>query len=238
MSDLHVLSGSYVLDALDDRERAQFERHLRTCAECAVEVVEFHEVTAFLGGRVALVPPARFRNTVMDEVAVSRPLPVAGRVRLHRRVRPRIVSAAAIALVLAGVAGLIAGVWVGDRTRDEEQVAASAGASRVTAIARVLADPDRTENGVNGGSARLFSAAGSAVLVVSDLPAASFGNTYQVWLFDDKGVRPVDRLEVRDGFGQVLVPGVSAGSTIAVSVEPGRGSRRPSAEPFLKLRVT
>ena len=32
MSEIHALSGAYAVDALDDIERAQFERHLATCA--------------------------------------------------------------------------------------------------------------------------------------------------------------------------------------------------------------
>ena len=33
-NDLHLLSGAYAVDALDDLERARFEAHLRTCADC------------------------------------------------------------------------------------------------------------------------------------------------------------------------------------------------------------
>ncbi len=40
MSDIHALSGAYAVDALDDIERAQFERHLAECAECRAEVDE------------------------------------------------------------------------------------------------------------------------------------------------------------------------------------------------------
>jgi anti-sigma factor RsiW len=29
--DLHVLTGSYVMDAISDAERAEFERHLQHC---------------------------------------------------------------------------------------------------------------------------------------------------------------------------------------------------------------
>ena len=36
--DLHTLVGPYVVDALPDDERAQFEEHLRRCAECQAEV--------------------------------------------------------------------------------------------------------------------------------------------------------------------------------------------------------
>ena len=34
MSDIHALVGAYAVDALDDVERAAFERHLAECAAC------------------------------------------------------------------------------------------------------------------------------------------------------------------------------------------------------------
>ncbi|MBU2075761.1 MAG: zf-HC2 domain-containing protein, partial [Actinobacteria bacterium] len=43
MNDVHALSGAYAVDALDDIERAQFERHLVECAECRAEVDSLRE---------------------------------------------------------------------------------------------------------------------------------------------------------------------------------------------------
>ena len=39
-ADIHALSGAYAVDAVDDIERAEFERHLATCADCREEVAE------------------------------------------------------------------------------------------------------------------------------------------------------------------------------------------------------
>ena len=36
-ADIHGLSGAYAVDALDDVERADFERHLQQCPECQAE---------------------------------------------------------------------------------------------------------------------------------------------------------------------------------------------------------
>ena len=47
--DLHVLSGSYVLDALSEPERDGFERHLQHCALCEAEVRGLRETAARLG---------------------------------------------------------------------------------------------------------------------------------------------------------------------------------------------
>ena len=40
-ADIHALSGAYAVDAVDDIERAEFERHLATCADCREEVAGF-----------------------------------------------------------------------------------------------------------------------------------------------------------------------------------------------------
>ena len=44
--DLHVLTGSYALDALPDPERAEFERHLQHCPSCDAEVRGLRETAA------------------------------------------------------------------------------------------------------------------------------------------------------------------------------------------------
>jgi anti-sigma factor RsiW len=36
--DIHQLAAAYALDALDDRERAEFEAHYPTCPVCRPEV--------------------------------------------------------------------------------------------------------------------------------------------------------------------------------------------------------
>src|ERR1700742_1053465 len=47
--DLHLLTGSYALDALPADEQADFEKHLSRCAACAEEVRGLRETTARLG---------------------------------------------------------------------------------------------------------------------------------------------------------------------------------------------
>ena len=58
MSDIHALSGAYAIDALDDIERAQFERHLAECAECRAEVESLREAGGMLAEAVSATPPA------------------------------------------------------------------------------------------------------------------------------------------------------------------------------------
>ena len=86
--DLHVLTGSYVLDALAGPERKSFERHLAHCAACQAEVRGLRETAARLAMAKALRPPPPLRARVLAAAYLTRQLrpPAArhqpGRVRV------------------------------------------------------------------------------------------------------------------------------------------------------------
>ncbi len=75
MTDVHALSGAYAVDALDDIERAAFERHLAECADCRAEVASLRETAALLAETTAVEPPAALRDRVLADIATVRPLP-------------------------------------------------------------------------------------------------------------------------------------------------------------------
>ena len=84
--DLHVLTGSYVLDAVDDAEREEFERHLPHCPACEAEVRGLRETAARLAMARAVTPPARMEQRVLAAAHQTRQLPPlpAPRCRLVR----------------------------------------------------------------------------------------------------------------------------------------------------------
>ena len=63
--DWHVLTGSYVLDALPDFERAEFERHLQHCPSCGAEVRGLRETAARLAMARAVQPPPGMEQRVL-----------------------------------------------------------------------------------------------------------------------------------------------------------------------------
>ena len=94
MSDIHKLSGAYAVDAVDDLERARFERHLAACEDCRAEVAELREAAALLAETVAVTaarlaprapvlagisqrpsPPARVASPTPGRAAPTRRLP-------------------------------------------------------------------------------------------------------------------------------------------------------------------
>src|SRR5271165_2186349 len=115
--DLHVLSGSYALDALTGPERDEFERHLHRCPSCEAEVRGLRETAARLAMAQSLRPPEAMQAQVLAATYLTRQLPplTSDRARRdHRRARrlvrdhhwvrmPRLVVAVAAASVVVAV---------------------------------------------------------------------------------------------------------------------------------------
>jgi anti-sigma-K factor RskA len=232
MPEIHLLTGAYALDALDDVERRGFERHLSTCDSCTLEVVEFHESAAALAGRVAAEPPAELRARVLAEVARTRQLAPGGRTLPRFSVR-RTLAAAAVVLVVGAGAALGGIAWQGQRAAESAQ----ADAAR---IARVMTAPSRIEvvgTPSVGGRATVVAANGSAVFATDELPEPPAGRSYQLWVVSGPVTRSAGLLKLSDGTGQALVSGVRSGAVVAVTVEPEGGSKQPTTQPVLKLPV-
>ena len=73
--DIHALSGAYAVDALDDVERARFERHLAGCTACQAEVESLVAAASELSVLTEVTPPASLRAKVLAEISTVRPLP-------------------------------------------------------------------------------------------------------------------------------------------------------------------
>lgn len=237
MPDMHLLTGAYALDALDDVERAGFERHMRSCGTCAAEVIELQEATTGLAERVAMNPPESLRAKVMADVARTRQVSPTERVPLRRPPLRRTLASAAAAVVIAGTAALGGVAWEGQQSANEaEKVAAQA-----AEFNRVFTDPSRGEAAQPvsiGGTATVFAAQGKAVLAADRLPAPPNGRTYQVWLINKEAkISSAGLLDLTDGRGQSLVSGVSKGDTVAISEEPAGGSKQPTTTPIVTIKV-
>ncbi|HKC29131.1 MAG TPA: zf-HC2 domain-containing protein [Jatrophihabitans sp.] len=92
--------GAYVLDALDDDERAAVSAHLAGCSECAEEV-------ACLAGTVS-----RLARLTLADVEHALPVPAAGRAG-RRRVGGRVLAGVAAAAACAAIATAAVGTLHG-----------------------------------------------------------------------------------------------------------------------------
>jgi anti-sigma-K factor RskA len=234
MSDIHALSGAYAVDALDDTERTQFEKHLAVCAACRSEVQSFRETAAIMTVTEAEeAPPASLRATVLAGISQVRPFPpetpeiaspesVSTVVTLRRRMLPTLVAAAAV-LVLIGAGAVIWHPW-------------SSGHSQTTLAEQVLDAPDAVKviEKVPGGNGELTLVRSAslkrAVMVGEGVPEPPSGKTYQLWL-KQPGLGMVSAGLMPDSHEPTLLSGdASSALAAAVSVEPAGGSKHPSTD--------
>ena len=225
--DLHVLTGSYVLDAVSDAEREEVERHLQHCLSCRAEVRGLRETAARLAMARVVVPPARLEQRVLAATYRTRQLPPLPSERTHRKFPCRLAILAAAASVAAAVA-----LGVGELSAQHQLDRA-----RETAISRVVTAPDarvETARTSAGGSVTVVTSAALRDAVVSStgLAPLSSGRVYQVWVMSPSGARSAGLLH-----GTSLLATIAPGDRIGITVEPAGGAARPTTNPVAILPV-
>ena len=226
-TEIHALSGAYAVDALDDIERAQFERHLAECAECRAEVASLRSTAALLAETTATTPPEGLRERVLVDIGTVRPLPPAVETGAARRRRFRLAPLAAAAALIAAVG---TGVIVTQPWADESSQ------TQPTAVDQVLQAPDAEKytQAIDGSEATLVRSPSlnKAVLVTKNMEPPPDGKVYELWL-DHEGVGMVPAgLMTGGGEQQILLKGDPATALGAgITVEPAGGSEKPTLPP-------
>lgn len=231
--ELHMLTGAYALDAVDDLERARVRELLTYDPEAAAEVRSFTETAARLGAATAVEPPSTMRDAVLAQIRATRqapplnvataavdPAPVGART-------PRwLTVAAAVLLVLALGAGTTA-LSFRDKASTVEQAN--------IAMTQVLSDPDRQvlDADFAGGHATLVVSGGRVVVLGTDVAAPPQGKSYQLWMLEDDA-DPIPSVVLEptgDGSYWADTSGYESGQAMAVTIEPEGGSQVPSSDP-------
>ncbi|MFI5897108.1 anti-sigma factor domain-containing protein [Actinoplanes sp. NPDC051513] len=234
-AEIHSLIGPYVLDAVDDLERAAFDRHLRECDACRAEVDELNETSARLADGAWSVPPPALRDNVLSAITSVRQIAPVSPAPVHitaPRRRLRMITAAAAVVVAVAGAATVASVIQNDRVRREHDraEAAQAAEARVRAL---LAAPDlvvREEPVAGGGRVTVATSklhdAGVIMLAADAAPAD--GKVYQLWTI--RSQQPVNEGALAPGqtTSVQVVNGMSEASDVGVSVEPPGGSKTPT----------
>jgi len=214
--EINELLAAYALDALDEREQAGVDDHLRSCRRHDEALAEHRSVVERLAPERAPSPELRARllDAFDAEVAAQeprRPVPLSVMRRIAER-RPLFWPAAAAALLVMAV-GLAA--WGLVLQLDSGQSGAE-----LTAFAG------------EAGSGRLIYLPDDQIAVVQlELPPADADHAYQAWgVFDGETL----------SLGLVPDTGIaafrhdlSAAQAVAVSVEPLGGSDQPTTDPVL-----
>jgi anti-sigma-K factor RskA len=240
--DIHALSGAYAVDALDDVERARFERHLAGCSACRAEVESLIAAASELSVLTEVAPPASLRSKVLSEIATVRPLPptegtergedsAADELADRRRSRSarrlsrswRVVVAAATVAVLA-IGGFTVWRQIG---KDPQRAIADQvlAASDATRYAKQLPD-GATATVVRSPSLE------KAVLITSGMSQPPSGKVFQLWLEDATGHMTSAGLMPGGGDQVLVLAGDATHSKAAgVTVEPPGGSDQPTSAP-------
>jgi hypothetical protein len=229
-ADLHALVGAYALDALDDLERAAFDRHLRDCPTCRSDADELQETAAHLADDAWSVPPPALRDTAQLAPSSSEPAP-ARTGRNHRSHRGRLIAAAA-AVVAAVAAGTTVYAVQDRRVRQEQSIAEAAQHSEAW-VQAILASPDltlREQPLVSGGRVTVAVSrlrnAGAIILAAEDAPPA--GRIYQLWTIRSETPTPVKALVEGESVTVQIVEGLPGASGVGVTIEPAPGSTTPT----------
>ncbi len=232
-TDIHQLAAAYALDAVDDRERAEFEAHYPSCPVCRPEITGFRETLSQVAAAGTVAPPTSLKAHVLAEIAVTRqlsPLLPAGVVDLatHRQHRQRMLRAVSVAaaLILIALGAFVVGRRSGDTT------------DYAHAAERVFAEPDVKIATLRGNGTGSFKVAWSpaleqAVVMGDGLVDPGSGKAYELWMIDDAGPHAMHMLDRAAG-GRVRKPVAVNGSPTqwAVTVEPAGGVEAPTSDPI------
>ena len=247
----------YVVGALDARERAAFEAHVRECASCGAEIQSLGAAAQAMPLAVPQVdPPPALRSRVLARAGVTGPrTSTAG---ASPPIIPSWFSIAALLLVsvalgayafalrqrLGGLEGQLKDTIARLNRTEQELITATRTAAGVQARLAVLTAPDLQQVTLAGqapapqAAGRAFLSRSSGLLfAASNLPSLPAGRTYQLWYLT--GSTPVSAGVFKpDDAGRAAVtqqlPATAPAVTgLAVSIEPEGGVPAPTGAIYL-----
>jgi anti-sigma-K factor RskA len=215
----------WLLGALPDDERREFERHLAVCGRCREEVAALRPaVEALPLAAPPVVPPPELHDRIMTVVeSEARLLQAAGeqadrppkrerrRLNAFGGLRPAFVAAMAALVLAVGVGGYLIG---------------NAGGGGARVVAAKVTFP--------AAQASVRTEGTEASLQLANMPAPPKGRVYQVWLKrDGRKPQPTRALFVVRS-GSVSIPGgIKGADQVLVTAEPAGGSLQPTMQPVI-----
>ena len=225
--DTHA--AAYALGALDGADLDAFERHLASgCPTCETFLRDASETLARLSDHPSeLVPPPRVREALMRRAAVE-----GHRVRPRRPWRRLSLTWAAATAAAMVVAGL--GSWYYTAARYEARLGRLA---HDAAVAHLLRQPGarvvelRATGPVPQAHGRVvWHDATGGRLIVSNLPAAGAGKTYELWTIRTGTPRAAGTFGVDETGAAVMAVAPTGGAVdvFAITLEPAGGVPIPT----------
>jgi anti-sigma-K factor RskA len=225
-TDLHTLSGAYALDALSDEEAKQFRMHLRDCASCREEVRELRQAAAQMGESEPIAPPSALKARILAAADQQPQLPP--NVSPIERVRSRRWTARIAAVAAAAVLVVAAGLGISQFRSSDHQ----------GDVAQVFQASDAHEAAVKTRAGATVTVAtsrrlGKMAVETEALPKLSDQRVYQIWAIHDGTPTSAGLVEDPNRGAAMALP--SAGTLVAITVEPAGGSRAPTTAPLLQV---
>jgi anti-sigma-K factor RskA len=238
------LKDAYVLGALPEEERLEFERYLAAHPDLQAEMEELSTVAGLLAfSPQEQEPSPELRRRIMDTVEAEAVHPAEV---LHPRARRRSwlgrlwEAVGPRDLALAGAAMLVIGLFswsmlLQGEVRDLQ--------GRVQSLQSQPQDQPQGPQTIalggagtkQGAQAELVTLKGDRTLLVAEnMPPAPEGKTYQIWVIKDDTPKPSGLFDPRgDSVAAVVENPVEGADAVAVTIEPEGGSKKPTTDPML-----
>jgi len=221
---------AYLLGALDDPERAEFESHLADCDRCRAELRWLQPAIDVLPASVdQFEPPPALRDKILGAIEGDTIQPAAPRDRSSAR-KPflsRLTSRAALtglATVVALAVGIAGGYALGGDS-DQAATVATVPVEPTAPAIRAAADIVRHDD--------------TWTLDVSHMPELRPGDVYQVWMRSGEQLQPsVLFVLSRDGKAKIVLPKQTGDADeMLVTREPSGGSQEPTSAPLVSATL-
>ena len=256
-------SGAYVLNALSDTERGEFEANMASSEQLRNEVTELTDTAVLLGlAATPVTPTPELRDSIMSKIAATPQLPrdispvrelravpadeaesaspseappaaLSNVVKLSWYRRPASILTAAAAAIVVIIGGFFGAGLIGQNVHAQQQA---------DALAAINSAPDSQHAAAKvstGGHATLVWSAslGKSAIIVNGLKPLASGKTYEAWYIDPKGTPTPAGLFEQSGSRtwRVLDGTMAAGDVVGVTVEPDGGSSKPTTTPILAI---
>jgi len=232
------LKDAYVLGALPEEERREFEEYLAGHPERQAEIEELNAVASLLAlSPEEQEPSPELRRSIMGLVEPeAEPRRASSRswlagIREYLSVRNLALGAAALLVIGLFSWNMLLQGEVHDLQGRVQNLKASQEESRMVA----LEGP-----GVAHGAHVEVMILGDdrAVLMAEDMPPVPKEKTFQIWVIEDGVPQPSGLFETReDPVATVIQRPLSGADAVAVSVEPEGGSTEPTTDPMLTAKL-
>jgi len=221
---------AYLLDALDERERTEFETHLAGCDRCRAELRWLQPAVDVLPASVEQIePPAELRNRILGAIEADAGPAKASRARPTKPPFWSRVSSRAALTGVAAVVALAVGIAGGYALRGDSD-------SSQTIATTVPVEP--TAPSIRA-AANIVRHDDTYTLDVSHMPDLRPGDVYQVWMRNGKQLQPsILFVPSRDGTAKLVLPAqTGAADEMLVTREPSGGSQEPTSAPLVSATL-